>query len=218
MDIQEIHSQLFMVMGDLGWWPAGSKDEVIIGTILTQNTSWNNVSKALEQLRKIDCLCLDCISAKSKDELSRLIKSSGFYKQKAERLIDLASRILGKYGSISRMAEADTSELVDFLSRIKGVGKETMDSILLYALDKPVFVVDKYTERIFTRTGVISNATEMKRLKEAIPGILENDIGKLKNFHGMIVKLAKENCRKKPLCSGCQLSSSCNYYNETMLP
>lgn len=218
MRIADIYEKLFDAMGDLGWWPGEGPDEVLIGAILTQNTNWKNVEKALTVLRDNCCLSLECISSLDQETLSEMIRSSGFHNQKADRLIALSNGILKNYGSLRDMSSEREKELSEFLFSMKGVGEETRDSILLYALDKPVFVVDKYTERIFLRTGTISSADEISSVRKTVPSLLEFDRKKLRNFHGMIVRLAKEHCRKKPDCNGCPLSVSCKYYNEAMLP
>lgn len=215
MEIGRIYDLLFAEMGDLGWWPAESADEVVIGAILTQNTNWNNVEKALAELRKAGLLSLESLSRVETGELSSLIRSSGFHNQKAARLKDLSSRIVSGYGSLERMSLNDTLELVDFLRPIKGVGQETLDSILLYALDKPVFVLDNYSTRIFSRAGfsVLEND-----IRKHVAEELSHDVERLKNFHAMLVQLAKNHCRKKPSCKGCPLSASCKYYREFMFP
>lgn len=218
MIVLDVYKRLQVEMGDLGWWPAETGDEIIIGTILTQNTSWNNVEKSLESLRKNDLISLRGLCNTDPEQLSEIIRSSGFHNQKARRLIGLSRRIVDTYGDLSRMSQDSTDSLREFLSAAKGVGRETMDSILLYALSKPVFVVDKYTERIFSRTGVISDYRDLLDLQTRIPDILENDVEKLKNFHGMIVQLAKDHCRKKPACESCPLSVGCRHYSEAILP
>ncbi|AKA47855.1 hypothetical protein IX51_00765 [uncultured archaeon] len=218
MNVKEIYRVLYSDMGDLGWWPAESPDEVVIGTVLTQNTSWKNVEKSLEKLRESGMMSLRRISEADVENLSLLIKSSGFYNQKSMRLKDLASRIVERYGSVGMMSMDRTDSLAEFLKNIKGVGQETMDSILLYALEKPVFVIDKYTERVFSRVGVLDSGMTAGDFRDITPVDLDHDVGKLKNFHGMIVQLAKEHCKKEPLCEGCPLSGNCRYYTEVMLP
>ncbi len=218
MDLHTIYTVLFETMGDLGWWPADTPDEVTIGTILTQNTSWNNVEKALGKLREAGLLSLRGISGTDTETLSALIRSSGFHNQKAKRLKDLSGKILTEYGTLEDMATRSIAEIADFLRPINGIGQETLDSILLYALDKPVFIMDNYTWRIFSRLGIISDYNRRVELKERVPAQLSNDVEKLKNFHGLLVELAKKHCKKKPACSGCPLSGSCKYYREMMLP
>lgn len=217
-DVSSLYEKLYSEMGDLGWWPGNSRDEVIIGAILTQNTSWSNVEKALTALRSQDLINIAKITAMKKEELSTLIRSSGFHNQKAERLIDLSRNIIENYGSLSDLSLFPQDEISAFLGSIKGVGQETRDAILLYALEKPVFVVDKYTMRIFLRVGIIRSEDEMNALKGSIPDHDGMTVEKLKNLHGMIVQLAKEHCRKKPLCEDCPLRSDCRYYTEVMLP
>lgn len=217
-DFLEVYERLYASIGDLGWWPAETRDEVVVGAILTQNTSWKNVEKSLSVLREEGALNLKTISTLEPEYLSGLIRSSGFHNQKASRLIDLSKRILERYGSIERMKREKESVSADFLRNIKGVGRETLDSLLVYALDKPVFVVDKYTERIFSRLGLLSEKYEMEDFRSDVKESFGSDVGKLKNFHGMIVQLAKDHCRKKPLCEGCPLSEICGYYTDVMLP
>ncbi len=218
MSLPEMYGKLYSEMGDLGWWPGETSEEVLIGAILTQNTSWTNVEKALAHLREEGCLSLECIATMEKERLSEVIRSAGFHNQKAERLIDLSSLIISRYGSLEEMASESPEELSEFLISRRGIGEETRDAILLYALNKRAFVVDKYTHRIFVRTGIISDESGMPEAKESIEKDDGYTLDMLKNFHGMIVRLAKEHCRKKPICSGCPLSGSCRYYTETMLP
>lgn len=218
MDTDEIYRHLFQEMGDLGWWPGESPDEVLIGTILTQNTSWRNVEMALSELRHSGKLSLDSISGMETVKLSDLIRSSGFHNQKAERLKDLSTRIIEKYGTIEMMSLSATDEVIDFLRTIRGIGQETLDSILLYVLDRAVFVIDKYTLRIFSRVGLTASDERHERIKQMVVQDLDGDVSRLKNLHGMLVQLAKNNCRKKPVCSGCPLSSLCRYHREIMLP
>lgn len=218
MDLTRFYQILFDELGDLKWWPADSLDEVVIGAILTQNTSWTNVERSLSVLRSNGRLSLKGISLTDTEDLSKLIRSSGFHNQKAERLRNLSSRILEVYGSLEKMGGAGESELRDFLKNMKGVGQETMDSILLYALKKPVFVMDKYTERIFSRIGIIESNETPESMRKKAPAILGLDVEKLKNFHAMLVQLAKHHCRKKPLCEGCPMTKECKYYREVILP
>lgn len=213
-----VYEKLYSRMGDLGWWPAETPDEVVIGSILTQNTNWNNVEKSLDRLRHNGLMSLGDLASADRAALASIIRSSGFYNQKSSRLIDLSRRIHENYGGLEGMADETTLDLASFLDGVKGVGRETRDSILLYALDRPVFVMDKYTERIFRRTGHIEGHDGLTDFRDRIPKLLGYDVDKLKNFHGMIVQLAKDHCRKNPICRGCPLSETCDYYREAMLP
>lgn len=210
--IREMHSLLLQRYGDLGWWPAETPDEVVIGTILTQNTTWTSVEKCIVNLKEKNKCSLEAISEMDPGELAPLIKSSGFYNQKAERLIDLSRKIIGRYSTLEKMSEQLLEDLETFLGSIKGVGRETMDSILAYALNKPVFVVDKYTMRIFSRVGMEKNFPDIESVKNAVEESVGNDGDVLRNIHGLLVYLGKDYCRTKPLCRNCPVNSICNFY------
>ncbi|MGC8609076.1 MAG: endonuclease III domain-containing protein, partial [Thermoplasmata archaeon] len=196
---------LFRIYGELGWWPAQSREEVLIGAILTQNTNWKNVEKAIENMKKNGILTLSDINKIETERLSEIIKSSGFHNQKAERLKILASLILQKYGKLENMK--DLSDARSFLSSIKGIGPETRDSILLYALDFPVFVIDSYTIRFLSR---YSNIDDYGNLATDVTKNIPT-VDRLKNFHGMIVQVSKDYCRKDPLCDLCPINEKCMY-------
>ncbi len=210
--IGKMHSLLLERYGDLKWWPADTPDEVVIGSILTQNTSWTNVEKCILNLKKNNMCSLMAISGMKREELAPLIKSSGFYNQKAERLVDLSIKITDRYFTLEKMSGQPVEELEAFLESVKGVGRETMDSILAYALDKSVFVVDKYTVRIFSRLGIETGAHEIDSIKNAVEKSVGNNCDILKNLHALLVYLGKDHCRTKPLCRDCPVNSICNYY------
>ncbi len=208
--LEKLHDALYSTYGTTGWWPADSPDEVIAGTILTQNTSWTNVEKAIQALKANGPVTLQSICSMPLELLEAKIRSSGFYRQKAARLKDLSCAILRNYGSVESMAMHHQDEVSDFLKNIKGVGQETLDSILLYALGKPVFVVDKYTARIFQRTGLMDKP-DLRSIKNEVHSLLDKNTDALKNFHGMIVYLGKDYCRTKPLCGNCPVNNLCAY-------
>lgn len=210
ISIKLLYDLLYARYGDTGWWPADSRDEVIIGTILTQNTSWKNVEISLGKMKRAGIANLLALSYVNKSYLGEIIRSSGFYNQKSERLITLSRNIIQKYGTVEEMMGAELAELTDFLGKMKGIGQETLDSILLYALDKPVFVVDKYTARILSRVG-IKAAGEVASIKNLVSLDIGNDLSGLKNLHGMIVYLAKDFCKTKPKCIDCPISGVCDY-------
>lgn len=217
-ELKTLYDQLYEVYGDLGWWPGNSPDEVIIGAILTQNTSWANVEKSLSRLREEGLLSLSKVAGMDKGRIAELIRSSGFYNQKSERILIISREIIGKYGSVETLRNAGIEEASDFLKGLNGIGKETLDSILLYALDFPKFVIDSYTIRIFGRFGLIEKEEKPEDIQKSVEMELEYDIFKLKNLHGMLVELAKQHCRKKPLCNSCPLKNDCEYYREVMVP
>jgi len=158
--IRAYYQTLFSMWGRQHWWPAQSRFEVVVGAYLTQNTAWTNVEKALGQLRKARRLTIDGIRRTPRGELENLIRSAGYFRQKAERLKTFVRFLDRRYGgSLARMFARPTAELRDELLALNGVGPETADSILLYAGNHPVFVVDAYTRRILERHGMVSSAT-----------------------------------------------------------
>jgi endonuclease-3 related protein len=205
--MKTIYKKLLASYGKQGWWPVTntSKEkkqlEIIIGAILTQNTSWKNVEKAIIKLNKNKLIDIDKILKINNKKLAEIIKSSGYYNQKAERL-----RIICKFlkeNPIKQLERLSSKELREKLLNIKGIGKETADSIILYAFNKKSFVVDAYTKRIFNRTGKIKTKDY-----DEIKNIFEKQIKKIneqKEYHALIVEHAKNYCKKKPLCKECFL-------------
>ncbi len=202
--------------GDLNWWPADTADEVIIGAMLTQNTSWKNVEKCMERLRSEKLNTLKAISGASLHTISENIRSSGFYNQKAQRLKMISVSIVRVYGSLESMCNKNSEELEKFLLSLRGVGPETMESIMLYACEKPFFVVDKYTVRILGRIGFPD--IERGTLRSLVEAEFHGDLKKLKNYHAMFVETGKNYCRKVPDCDGCPLNMVCSYSMERRLP
>lgn len=205
-----LYNELFAIYGNTEWWPGESDDEVIVGAILTQNTAWSNVEKSLKNIRQKGLMELDKLRQIEPALLVELIRSSGFYKQKSKTILEVASQIIENFGSIEAMKGVPLEELERFLRPIRGIGQETMDAILCYALDKPVFVVDKYTMRLLGRIGV-ENTASIGQVKRYVFDSLGMAREKLKNFHGLIVGFAKDYCRSKPLCKECPLNKKCDY-------
>ncbi|WP_298279489.1 endonuclease III domain-containing protein [Ferroplasma sp.] len=203
---KDLYNNLFDHYDDLQWWPSESDDETVIGCILTQNTSWKNVEKAIETMKKSDVITLNDVRTLPVDKLRELIRSSGFFNQKSIYLKEISNEIINNYGSLSNMKGRNIKEIEDFISGIKGVGNETKESIMLYALNYPVFVVDAYTFRFLERYyGLKFTRKEIRKItEEEFP-----DVNSLKNFHGMLVNLGKDFCRKQPLCNSCFLRNSC---------
>ncbi len=208
---RELYNELYQHYGDLEWWPSESDDETVIGCILTQNTSWNNVKKSIDILRENDMLDLKKIRDVDEIKLQEYIKSSGYYTIKARYLKNIANDIIDNYHKLEHMKNRDFNEIRSFIKNIKGVGNETMDSILLYALNYPVFVIDAYTLRLFKRY-YNKNYTSMY-IKTEVEREFAGDVFGLKNFHGMIVQLSKEYCKKKAECYNCFLKNSCFYFS-----
>lgn len=202
----DIYQTLDAYYGDLHWWPAASCFEMMAGAILTQNTSWTQVERALAQLE--GHLSAEGILALPLEELETRIRPAGFFRQKAQYLRTLAQWFLSYGGDLEAIRKRPLEELRPELLALRGVGRETADSILLYAFDFPSFVVDAYTRRLFDRLPVDAGSSY-----EAIKGYCESqlpqDLSLYQQFHALIVQNAKDHCRKKPLCAGCPLAGAC---------
>jgi len=194
-----IYNKLLETLGEQKWWPAKTPFEVVVGAILTQRTKWENVAKAIHELEKGDLLCPDALSSVDRNKLESLIKGTGFYKQKAERLQTVAQYFAKN--DLSSLAEKSTEVLRNELLSLKGIGKETADSILLYALDKPKFVIDAYTVRICKCLGISGG---YDHLQEKFEGALPKDVTLFKEFHALLVEYGKRYCNRKR-CNECVL-------------
>ncbi len=177
--------------------------EVVLGAILTQNSSWTNAEKALRQLVQENLLDAYQIASCPLSQLERTVRSSGFFRQKAHRLKMVSCFILNFprdfYCQVKR----------DELLSISGIGAETADSILLYACDQPHFVVDAYTRRVFTRYGLLDEEADYDDVKTFFQSSLPKDVRLYKHFHALIVELAKQTCKKRPHCDRCVLATPC---------
>ncbi len=195
-------------IGPCNWWPGDSPFEIAIGAILTQNTNWANVEKAIANLRDNDALSLQGLRKFSIQELQELIRPSGFFRIKAERIFNFIKFLEeNSVQCISDLAERETSELREELLEIKGIGPETADSILLYAANKPVFVVDAYTKRIFNRHLLVHEDIEYHELQDFFMDVLEQDSKLFNEYHALIVMAAKRWCKKtNPDCANCPLN------------
>jgi endonuclease-3 related protein len=202
----DIYNRLFQTYGPQSWWPGDSPEEVAIGAILTQNTNWENVQKAIDNLKRENLLQIESIAQVSEERLSSLIRPSGFFNQKTRRLKTFVHFLITRYdGSFTRMGLADTERLRAELLSLNGVGPETADSILLYALNKPIFVVDAYTKRILSRHGLIEEKATYETVQRLFHRTLPQDVQLFNEYHALIVMLAKTHCRAKPICKGCPL-------------
>ncbi len=198
--------------GFLNWWPGETKDEIVIGAILTQNTSWKNVEKAIKNLKEENVLSISKIAACKTAYLEELIRPSGFYKQKASRLKGFASHVIKRYGTLDKMFRKNEKELRKELLSLNGIGNETADSIILYAAEKPVFVIDAYTKRIMGRVyGFKEKELEYQNLQKLIQEKIQTDVTLYKDFHAQFVELAKNYCKKEPLCENCPINKNCKY-------
>jgi len=199
---KQIYQILYRAYGPQYWWPCSTKEkkfEMVIGAILTQNTSWKNVEKAIENLKNNKLINPDKLIKVNIAKLKKLIKPAGYYNQKAERL-KLMARFLKENKNITR----------EKLLGIKGIGPETADSILLYALKQPYFVIDAYTKRIFKRLGFI-DSDNYNELQNLFTKNLDINVKLFNEYHALIVKLGKEICTKIPACKKCPLDFICKH-------
>lgn len=203
----KIYKALFERFGARHWWPGRTRLEIIIGAILTQNTAWTNVEKAIKNLKKEKLLSVKGLTEISEKKLAKLIKPAGYYNIKAQRVKFFLEFLDTRYnGSIKKMFERESRSLRDELLNIKGIGPETADSILLYAGEKPVFVIDAYTKRIFSRHGYINEDAPYNEAQDLFLKNLPTNVKLFNEFHALIVELGKNLCRaKKPLCSECPI-------------
>lgn len=204
--IQEIHNRLFDHFGPQRWWPGETPFEVMLGAVLTQNTSWRNVDMVIGALRREGLLSLEALEALPTEVLAEKIRPSGYYNQKAKRLKGLFAAIREDSGNLEDFFEQDTQSLREKLLAVKGIGPETADSIILYAAGRPVFVVDAYTYRILLRHDLIGEEAGYEEIQELFLGKLPTEAQLFNEYHALLVRLAKEYCKKSnPLCDGCPL-------------
>jgi endonuclease-3 related protein len=191
------------------WWPARTPFEVIVGAILTQNTSWGNVERAIANLRSARMLTPSSVAAARTARLAALVRPSGYFRQKAVKLKAFVRFLENEYGgSLKRMFNTPTGELRKKLLSVHGIGPETADSILLYAGNHPVFVVDAYTYRIFARHGLTGDKPNYEDVRALFEAALPRDPRLLNEFHALLVNTGKNWCRKtNPRCAECPLGS-----------
>src|SRR6266436_4028192 len=196
-------------LGPMQWWPAKTPFEVIVGAILTQNTSWTNVERAIANLRSAQMLTPSTITSARLSKLALLVRPSGYFRQKAEKLKAFVRFLQREYGSsLKRMFDTPTEVLREKLLSVHGIGPETADSILLYAGEHAVFVVDAYTHRIFGRHGITNGKLEYENVRALVEAALPRDSQLFNEFHALVGNTAKNWCRKKePRCAECPLGS-----------
>lgn len=205
--LKTIYKKLLSRFGPQGWWPADGPFEVIIGAILTQNTNWKNVERAIDNLKRNKLLRPEMLYGLRVRRLASLIKPAGYYNIKAKRLKAFLNFFFKVYqADLKKMFSVDTHTLRIQLLSINGIGPETADSILLYALDKPVFVIDAYTKRILFRHGLIREKATYEQVQNLFMKRLNPDRKLFNEYHALLVKLGKELCLKnKPKCGICPL-------------
>jgi len=202
----EIYRRLYRTFGPQHWWPGDSPFEIAIGAILTQNTNWGNVEKAIENLKRVKTLNAKSIQDMRAERLASLIKPAGYFNIKAKRLKAFIYFLLNEYhGSMKRMRDVEMRTLRTKLLEIHGIGPETADSILLYALEKPVFVIDAYTKRVLSRHGIMEHTKPYEEFQDLFHSTLKKDLRLFNEYHALFVRLGKTYCRKNPRCEDCPL-------------
>ncbi len=228
MQPTDIYKILYNKFGEQNWWPVDKnyhiknesdfRFEIIVGAILTQNTTWSNAEKAIFNIKKIDMLDIKKILDSDIECLKKIIKPSGFFNQKAERLLKISIYLKNNFNSdLDKFFNRETKVIRNELLSLNGIGPETADSIILYAGNKPVFVVDAYTKRLCERIPLKTNLTysDIKNFfeKNLNKNYKSEEIVNIYNeFHALIVKLSKYYCKKKPICKNCPLNNYCKFY------
>ena len=207
--LRAFYEAMLSRLGPQGWWPAETPLEVAVGAVLTQNTNWKNVERAIASLKReglLDPCALDEVDA---DRLGEVIRPAGYYRMKARRLKNLMHLLAERFGArLDALFALGTSSLRETVLGVSGIGPETADSILLYAAGRPVFVVDAYTARILYRHGMIESGATYEDLQSLFHGALAEDVAVYQEYHALLVAVGKDFCKKRaPRCDGCPLSS-----------
>lgn len=205
--MDDVYQRLFEVLGPQHWWPGETPFEVMVGAVLTQNTNWQNVEKAIRNLREADLLEPAALYAVPVEELEELLRPAGYFRVKARRLRSLLAFLMDRYGgSLDAMFATGVATLREELLALNGIGPETADSILLYAGGLPVFVVDAYTHRILSRHGWIELEADYHQIQDFLQSSLPDDPALFNEFHALLVYIGKHYCRKRaPQCQDCPL-------------
>ncbi|QEG37471.1 endonuclease III domain-containing protein [Bythopirellula goksoeyrii] len=203
---KQVYDRVIQAWGPQQWWPADSPFEVMVGAVLVQNTNWKNVERAIENLKSAAVLAPQELLALELEKLQELIRPAGYFRNKAKRLRALVQFFVDEFGGeIVAMQEVPLRQLRERLLSVHGIGPETADSILLYAVGQPALVVDAYTLRIFARHGWVPYGTSYDALQQHLAEELPVDTAIYNEFHALMVQLGKAHCRKAPLCDECPL-------------
>lgn len=205
---RDIYDALYVAHGPQHWWPGDSAFEIMVGAVLTQNTAWINVERAIANLKQADALTPEAIAAAHPKRLAKWLKPSGYFNVKAKRLRAYCRWLIAA-GGVAALARLPTAELRARLLAVHGVGPETADDILLYAFERPVFVIDAYTRRIFQRLGAIRGDEDYETLRLAFERALGPDAALYNEYHGLIVRQGKDVCRTRPRCAHCAIARLC---------
>jgi endonuclease-3 related protein len=211
--LRAAYRRMLAAYGPQDWWPGDTPFEIMVGAVLTQNTAWTNVERAIANLKAAAALSPETIVSLPPDRLAQLIRPSGYFNIKAGRLRNFC-RWYVEQGKVRALRRMDTAALRHSLLSINGVGPETADDMLLYAFSRPVFVVDAYTRRIFSRLGLTQGEPSYDELRLAIEAALGPDMDVFNEYHALIVRHGKDVCRTRPQCEGCCLRAVCRWRGE----
>jgi len=204
--LAEIYRKLFIHFGPQHWWPGETPFEVMVGAILTQNTNWGNVVKAIANLKKADVLSLQGLEKIPPARLAELIRPAGYFNVKTKRLKSFIHFLSTEYGgSVEILCAEELSILREKLLAVKGIGPETADSILLYAAEKPIFVIDQYTYRVLTRHFLVTEETTYDEMQDLMMRHVKEEAPHYNEYHAQIVMVGKHFCGKTPKCETCPL-------------
>ncbi len=218
MTLRRVFELLHRAYGPQRWWPGDTPFEVMVGAVLTQNTAWSNVEKAIANLKAADALDAAAIVGTWPERLAAWLKPSGYFNIKARRLQNFCTWYL-EAGGEEHLRRQKTAALRTALLAVNGIGPETADDILLYAFDRPVFVIDAYTRRLFSRLGIVRGDESYEELRhhfEQALGTTQREVPLFNEYHALIVIHAKNVCRKRPLCSVCCLCRYCPFGRKTV--
>jgi endonuclease-3 related protein len=205
--LHNMYQAMLKALGPQHWWPGDSVVEIMVGAILTQNTNWRNVERAMANLKRAGMLDWRRLLEVDESALAALIQPSGTFRVKARRLKALTHFLFERYGGDpGRMAATDMAELRAELLGVSGIGPETADAILLYALERPTFVIDAYTRRILARHGLAARDAAVDALKALFEGNLKRDRALFNEYHALLVRVGKDYCRTTARCEGCPLA------------
>ena len=206
-ELLDIYDSLLKAFGHRNWWPADGPFEVIVGAILTQNVAWKNAKKAIDNLKEAQKLDPIALRESRPEDIAPLIRSSRFYNMKAVKIKNFMDFYFSQYdGSLEEMSSEDPAALREKLLAVKGLGEETADAIMLYACGMPIFVVDAYTRRIFSRYGFFRDEPSYGEVQEYFMENLPGDTALFNDFHAQIVHLGHAICKTSPVCDSCPIA------------
>ena len=209
-ELLDIYHRLLRAYGPQHWWPGDTPMEVMVGAVLTQAATWTNVEKAITNLKAADAVSADVLRGMPHEDLAKLVYPAGYYNQKSRKLKALAEYLGRRFGdNVEAMALENTDSLRSELTAIYGIGEETADDILLYAVGKPVFVVDAFTRRVFSRLGLAPDKGLYSMYQALFTDNLPRDVDLYGEYHALIVRHGKYVCKKRPLCRSCCLLGVC---------